>query len=245
MGFDVIKILNLVTFNCCRPPSLQRRKCRRLTTESVASLLCELARGFFTWTQFAELEPGAEAAHPAGTVCPSVACCHGISTKMLFLQHNTASSHINLWISRLFLCYAFCSGVYVKRVVGWLGNRLGHWEEGFRGWNVYLWSWKDHLVTVHKGKWMKEQNVITAGHCWEQCDCLKGPVSFLKTLDCEPLSLWSRLEKWISAIQHRQNHVDATLFYSSHLKTPKKYNLNNPMVTLCKNVWNLFWSFTI
>lgn len=82
--------------------------------------MCELAPGFFTWTQFAELEPGAEAAHPAGTERPSAACCHGISTKMLFLQHNTASSHINLWTSRLFLCYAFCSGVYVKEwSVGW------------------------------------------------------------------------------------------------------------------------------
>lgn len=92
----------------------------RSTTESVASLVCELARGFFTWTQFAELEPGAEAAHPAGTARPSAACCHGISTKMLFLQHNTASSHINLRTSRLCLCYAFCSGVYVKEwSLGW------------------------------------------------------------------------------------------------------------------------------
>lgn len=40
--------------------------------------------------------------------------------------------------------------------------------------------WKDHSVTVRLGKWMKEQNVITAGHCWEQCDCLEGQVSLLK-----------------------------------------------------------------
>lgn len=113
-------------------PLLQCRKRRRSTSASRASLVCELAPGFFTWTQFAELEPGAEAAHPAGTARPSAACCHGISTKMLFLQHNTAGSHINLWISRLFLCFAlFCSGVYVKGVVGRLGNGTRSLGGGF------------------------------------------------------------------------------------------------------------------
>ena len=102
-----------------------------MQVESIASLESELARVFFTWTQFAELEPGAEAAHPAGTVCPSAACCHGISTTMLFLQHNIASSHINILFSRLFLCYAFCSGVYVTEWSFGLGNRFGFREEGF------------------------------------------------------------------------------------------------------------------
>lgn len=63
--------------------------------ESIASLVCELAREFFTWTQFAELEPGAEAAHPAGTVRPSAACCHGISTRCYFFN-TTQPVHVSI-----------------------------------------------------------------------------------------------------------------------------------------------------
>lgn len=35
-------------------------------------------------------------------------------------------------------------------------------------------------MTVLLGKWMKEQNVIASGHCWEQCVCSKGTVCVLK-----------------------------------------------------------------
>uniref|UniRef100_A0A3B4AG47 Uncharacterized protein n=1 Tax=Periophthalmus magnuspinnatus TaxID=409849 RepID=A0A3B4AG47_9GOBI len=49
------------------------------------------------------LEPGAEAAHPAGTLRPSAVGCHGISTKMLFLQHNTRRSYHDLLLSRFCL----------------------------------------------------------------------------------------------------------------------------------------------
>lgn len=38
-------------------------------------------------------------------------------------------------------------------------------------------SWKDHLVTAHLGKWMKEQNVVTAGH---SVFALKEQVSVLE-----------------------------------------------------------------
>lgn len=158
---------------------------------SRASLVCELAPGFFTWTQFAELEPGAEAAHPAGTVRPSAACCHGISTKMLFLQHNTAGSHINLRISRLFLCFAlFCSGVYVKEwSVGWETDSV----TGRRVLLAQLCISEDgggRLVTVRAGKWMREQNVIAAGHGWEQCVCSEGQVTVLNIGFL--LRLWTR-----------------------------------------------------
>lgn len=54
-----------------------------------------LARWVFAPTQFAESEAQAEAAFPAGKNNPTVVCCHGISTKMLFLcrcwQHSGAA----------------------------------------------------------------------------------------------------------------------------------------------------------
>lgn len=65
-------------------------------------------------------------------------------------------------------------------MVGWLGNGLGHWEGGFSFRMCTSEDVGDRLVTVHLGKWMKEQNVITAGHCWEQSVCLVGQVKVLK-----------------------------------------------------------------
>lgn len=46
----------------------------------------ELAWWVFASKQFAELEARAETAFPAGNNNPTVVCCHGKSTKMLFLS---------------------------------------------------------------------------------------------------------------------------------------------------------------
>lgn len=68
-------------------------------------------------------------------------------------------------------------------------------------------------MTVHVGKWMKEQNVIAAGHGWEQCLLRGTGYGFeyrvlVETLDTEDTGLLSRLKEWTSAIPHRQKHSD-------------------------------------
>lgn len=96
--------------------------------------MCELARGFFTWTQFAELEPGAEAAGPAGTVRPLCGLLSWninkdviSSTQHSELAYQFGGSHVYVFVM------PFCSGVYAKeRSVGWETD-LANGREGFSG----------------------------------------------------------------------------------------------------------------
>lgn len=73
------------------------------------------------------------------------------------------------------------------------------------------------MVVVHVGKWMKGQNVVTAGHCWEQC-LLKGAGQCLKTLIL--LRLWTECFRVIiSHRQYRHNCMDEKMCNPTHSYT--------------------------
>lgn len=98
-------------------------------------------------------------------------------------------------------------------MVGRLGNRFFIFL--FGGWDVCLRSWKDHLVTAHLGKWMKEQNVVTAGHnafaLKEQVSVFENRVlSRLRTGCFVVYDLAWRSEEAQSNTGTINNHADAT-----------------------------------
>lgn len=75
----------------------------------------ELAWWVFALMQFAELEAWAEPAFPAGNNNPTVVCCHGISTKMLFLSRSSQHNEVAYETVDLTLCFVIsCSYVYPR-----------------------------------------------------------------------------------------------------------------------------------
>lgn len=67
----------------------------------------ELAWWVFASTRFAELEARAEPAFPAGNNNPPVVCCHGISTKMLFLSRSSQQNGVAHETVDLTLCFFY------------------------------------------------------------------------------------------------------------------------------------------
>lgn len=83
-------------------------RCDKGQVNDKAPLLAvELARWVFASTQFAELEARAEPAFPAGNNNPTVVCCHGISTKMLFLSRSSQQKEVAYETVDLTLCFCY------------------------------------------------------------------------------------------------------------------------------------------
>lgn len=70
--------------------------------------------------QFSELEARAKPAFPAGNNNPTVVCCHGISTKMLFLSRISQQKEVAYETVDLTLCFVFLS-VAVMVIQGTVG----------------------------------------------------------------------------------------------------------------------------
>lgn len=81
-----------------------------MQVESGASLVCELAPGFFTWTQFAELEPGLR---QQIQLAPSASAAVVMEDQQP--RYSFSTTQADLTFRSLF---AFCSGVYVTERSG-------------------------------------------------------------------------------------------------------------------------------
>lgn len=78
----------------------------------------ELAWWVFASAQLSRLEARAETAFPAGNNNPTVVCCHGISTEMLFLSRSSQQkSQTKPWTSLFVFFLIYCSRVY-RRSLG-------------------------------------------------------------------------------------------------------------------------------
>lgn len=88
---------------------------KRQENDKAPLFVVELAWWVFASTQFAELEAWAEPAFPAGNNNPTVVCCHGISTKMLFLSRSSQHNEVAYETVDLTLCFVICCSYVYPR----------------------------------------------------------------------------------------------------------------------------------